>query len=310
MATKKASSSSKKSASSRTAAAKAAAKKSTTKTVVAAEAVRPAVTPRSTVVSEKSLLPANLSNVVLAELFGTMILTLVALTTASLGIWYVGVTLVVLAMAFGAVSGAHVNPAVTFAMWVARKINWATGLVYWLAQLVGAILAFWVVNLMTGGQFAMNFTNFFSFNWVLFFVEFAATGVFLFGLMAVLSREALSASAKAVGVGMSLLVGLVVGGSLLDQVKQADYAAYQKEAAKSTDKQTKLPHSLMVKGAVANPAVALAITESTESQLTGSSASTSEKPVSRFGAELILGTLSGGAVGALLYMLTVYRPRD
>lgn len=41
----------------------------------------------------------------------------------------------------GAVSGAHLNPAVTLAMAARKKLPWSKVLPYWLAQLLGAFLA-------------------------------------------------------------------------------------------------------------------------------------------------------------------------
>ncbi len=56
-----------------------------------------------------------------------------------------GVALAVLVSALGAVSGAHFNPAVTFAVWVAGQIPWRRGLAYVLAQLIGAMVAAWLL---------------------------------------------------------------------------------------------------------------------------------------------------------------------
>ncbi len=59
-----------------------------------------------------------------------------------------GLALAVLVSALGAVSGAHFNPAVTFAVWVAGQIPGRRGLAYILAQLIGGILAAWAVWLI------------------------------------------------------------------------------------------------------------------------------------------------------------------
>lgn len=299
MATTKAT---KKSTSSR----KTAAKKTTGS---AASTVAAAKTTKTTVVKKekKELLPGNVANRILAELVGTFILALVALTSASMGALYVGLTLVVVVMGVGAISGAHINPAVTFGMWTMRKINWATGLVYWGSQFVGAMLAVAVANLVSGGAFSMSF-DFTSINWPLFAVELVGMTVFMFGLTAALARDELSAGAKAFGVGLSLTIGLIAAGSLLSLAQTTAYQKYQTESTKNQEALA-FPHELMVKGAVLNPAVALAITENTESQLTSGVAAEGEKQVSRFGAEVILGTLVGAAIGGNLFVLTSYRPR-
>ncbi|MDP2717720.1 MAG: aquaporin [Candidatus Micrarchaeota archaeon] len=52
-----------------------------------------------------------------------------------------GLVLMSMIYAVGHVSGAHVNPAVTAAMWVTRQIRGHTALLYVVAQLLGAALA-------------------------------------------------------------------------------------------------------------------------------------------------------------------------
>jgi MIP family channel proteins len=52
-----------------------------------------------------------------------------------------GVALSVAVSIFGAVSGGHFNPAVTLGVAIARKLAWYLVLPYWVAQLVGAVAA-------------------------------------------------------------------------------------------------------------------------------------------------------------------------
>ncbi|GFP85655.1 aquaporin tip2-1 [Phtheirospermum japonicum] len=56
------------------------------------------------------------------------------------------------AVAVGAnISGGHVNPAVTFGLAVGGQITILTGLFYWIAQLLGAIVASFLLSVVTGG---------------------------------------------------------------------------------------------------------------------------------------------------------------
>uniref|UniRef100_A0ACD5V4A8 Uncharacterized protein n=1 Tax=Avena sativa TaxID=4498 RepID=A0ACD5V4A8_AVESA len=48
-------------------------------------------------------------------------------------------------------SGGHVNPAVTFGVLVARRISFARAVLYWAAQLLGAVLAAALLRLVSGG---------------------------------------------------------------------------------------------------------------------------------------------------------------
>lgn len=57
-----------------------------------------------------------------------------------------GLAIFVMCAAVGHISGAHINPAVTLGVWVAKKIETQTAVGYILAQLVGAVLGAWVLK--------------------------------------------------------------------------------------------------------------------------------------------------------------------
>eukprot|EP00268_Persea_americana_P034850 TRINITY_DN3443_c0_g1_i1.p1 TRINITY_DN3443_c0_g1~~TRINITY_DN3443_c0_g1_i1.p1 ORF type:complete len:249 (+),score=48.23 TRINITY_DN3443_c0_g1_i1:196-942(+) len=50
------------------------------------------------------------------------------------------------------ISGGHVNPAVTFGLALGGQITILTGIFYWIAQLVGAIVACFLLKAVTGGM--------------------------------------------------------------------------------------------------------------------------------------------------------------
>ncbi len=52
-----------------------------------------------------------------------------------------GITLMVMIYALGAISGTHVNPAVTLALALGKQLKWIDAAVYWIAQFIGAIVA-------------------------------------------------------------------------------------------------------------------------------------------------------------------------
>lgn len=275
------------------------------RTVSAVEAVERPTSPRRSTALNSSVL-----NIVLAELVGTFILTVVALMTAAEVVpLAVGLTLALLVMAIGGVSGSHVNPAVTFGLWVAGKVKAQLVPFYWGAQFLGAMAAVVVINLVAGSKLGLDFSHFATFNWTIFMIEFVGTAVFLFGLVSVFKRTDLSNTAKALGIGLSLMAGILVSGTLYTAARQTAITNYQTEASKSQDasKMPEIPHTLFVKGATLNPAVALATTESTESELKQSSATDGEKHYSRLGWEVILSTLGGAALGALVARLLTYR---
>jgi glycerol uptake facilitator-like aquaporin len=59
-----------------------------------------------------------------------------------------GAILVVIITIFGSISGAHFNPAVTFAMRLTRRIGTNDAMAYVAAQIVGGILGAWAAHLM------------------------------------------------------------------------------------------------------------------------------------------------------------------
>jgi MIP family channel proteins len=63
-----------------------------------------------------------------------------------------GLTIAVMASATGAISGGHLNPAVTFGLWVGGKISAKDSLAYLIAQLAGATAAGFVLLYLFTGQ--------------------------------------------------------------------------------------------------------------------------------------------------------------
>lgn len=102
----------------------------------------------------------NNSKKYLAEAVGTMFLVLLACGSAvlagpSIGGYGIGVcfglVLICLCYAIGNISGCHVNPAVSFGMWVSGRMELKEMICYWIAQFVGAAIGagflFWFVNM-------------------------------------------------------------------------------------------------------------------------------------------------------------------
>ena len=284
--------------------------------------VRPVATPAAR--DNKSVLPVNIVNVVFAELIGTFILTLAAVLPFSVGLGgvngvvsalSVGLTLALLVVALGAVSGAHFNPAVTFALWTMRRLRAVLVPFYWGAQFLGAMLAVIVINWVSNNSLSLSFNHIWNFNWAIFAVELVGTAVFLFGLAAAVSCRELTVGARALSIGASLALGVIVSSTLLSSAMTDATVSYQKsvEAAQQDSKnpkQPEIPYVVYVRGATLNPAVSLASTEKTKAELSSSAASDKESAYSRFTLEVVLGTLIGAALGGNLYLLVAGRNRN
>jgi aquaporin Z len=101
----------------------------------------------------------------LAEFLGTFWLVfggcgsaVLAAAFPQLGIGFTGVSLafglsvLTAAYAFGPISGGHFNPAVTVGLWAGGRFPAAHILPYWVAQLVGAIVAAAVLYMIASGR--------------------------------------------------------------------------------------------------------------------------------------------------------------
>lgn len=88
-----------------------------------------------------------------AEFLGVGVLTLVFLSVqrSTIGIPYfiaiaAGAAVAVAAYFFGDISGAHLNPAITLALWTARKVATLTAATYIIVQCLGAWAAYGVYH--------------------------------------------------------------------------------------------------------------------------------------------------------------------
>jgi glycerol uptake facilitator-like aquaporin len=144
MATKKASSS--KVASKKRPATKKPAKATTTVVAAAAKTGGKKLT-----FSEK--VAAVRPGALIAEFFGTFVLAGAVISLAgggTTGSIAIALILAVLVIVFGVVSGAHLNPAITIAQYVNRKVDGVRTVFYIFAQVLGALAAFGVLVGMFG----------------------------------------------------------------------------------------------------------------------------------------------------------------
>ncbi|HEY2982432.1 MAG TPA: aquaporin, partial [Anaerolineales bacterium] len=87
-------------------------------------------------------------------------------TLADLGMISLAFAFAILAMIYtiGHISGCHLNPAVTLAMAVSKRMSWKDAFVYWGAELVGAFLGAGFIGLCYGfanaAQLGYGATNF------------------------------------------------------------------------------------------------------------------------------------------------------
>lgn len=94
-----------------------------------------------------------------AEFFGTLTLIFIGAGAVAVGVGGVvgaafahGLVLMTVAVAFGPISGAHINPAITVALWVGRQIDAQKALSYIVVQVLGGITGALILSLVLGGS--------------------------------------------------------------------------------------------------------------------------------------------------------------
>ena len=186
-----------------------------------------------------------------AELIGTFALVLVGCGSAVIAGQYIGFAgiafafgLTVLAMvyAIGNISGCHINPAITIAMFVAGKIKSRDAVAYIIAQCIGAIIAAAILLAIANGLADYSLTdNGLGQNGygaqspagyslaACFVAELVLTALFLFVIFGSTSKDAPKGFAG-LSIGFSLvlihLVGIPITGTSVNPARSLGPAVF------------------------------------------------------------------------------------
>lgn len=118
------------------------------------------------------------------------------------------VALLVMVYAIGHISGCHINPAVSFGLALQRKIDPVMMVLYWIAQIVGALIASVCVWLIIGSHTNVGVSKVTGTTAQAFWAEVIATFLLVF----VVSGAATDDRAPKGGVGLAIGGALLVGG--------------------------------------------------------------------------------------------------
>lgn len=174
--------------------------------------------------------PANLIRraplgAMFAEFIGTFLLAAVTVSTSGQPI-FIFFALIAIVLTVSHLSGAHVNPAITFGAWISRKISTLNAVGYIIAQVLGAMLALVALNALVGGaasqanpltgqpQAAELFKATQAIagkEWYAFFASMLGLGIFSFAFASAF-REKKEHIAAAFTIGGGLFIALIVAG--------------------------------------------------------------------------------------------------
>ncbi len=174
--------------------------------------------------------PANLLSrapfgAMFAEFIGMFLLAALVISTSGQPI-FIFFAVIAITLVLGHLSGAHINPAITFGAWISRKITTLNAVGYVIAQVLGGMLALVVLNALLGGtpgqqnpmtgqpQPAELFKAIQTVEgkeWYAFFSSLLGLGIFGFAFASAL-REKKEHIAAAFTVGGGLFIGLIIAG--------------------------------------------------------------------------------------------------
>ncbi len=136
-----------------------------------------------------------------------------------------GLVIMVMIYAVGHISGAHFNPAVTFAFAVTRHFPRSRAVAYWGAQLTGAVAAALFLRLSLGDVADVGTTQPSGSETQAFAWELLMTAILMFVVVAVATdtRAVGEAAAIAVGgtIGLCAMFGGPVSGASLNPARSA-----------------------------------------------------------------------------------------
>ena len=172
-----------------------------------------------TIFLEEISKPSFISAVVL-EFIGTFLLAagIIISQGQPIGVMFILMSIVLIA---GGISGAHVNPLITIGAWATRRVNTIKAIFYIVAQVLGAMVAFMLLNAFVGTQDTLQKPTLFTANpipkdkeMLTLAAEFIGSFIFAFSVAAITSNKKNGNMAKALGVSGGLYLAVLIAGSL------------------------------------------------------------------------------------------------
>ncbi len=173
----------------------------------------------------------------IAEFFGTMMLTLIACGVAArtgnflATAFAFGLVLTAMIYTIGDISGCHINPAVSFGMWIAGKMKLDDMWKYMIAQVAGAIVGSLLLALCLtsfkslGANMVVSDTNIF----IGFLIEIILTFIFVTVILKVTEKKENNHAGIIIGLTLMLvhLFGIGFTGTSVNPARSIGPALFE-----------------------------------------------------------------------------------
>lgn len=152
-----------------------------------------------------------------AEFLGTGVLTLLVLSVqrSTIGVPFfvalaAGLAVAVMSFAVAGVSGGYFNPALTLAMWTARKLETVSAVLYIAVQLLAGFAVYHLYTYFVNNGDLQSVGG--HFTWRIMIAEAVGTGIFAFAWAAA-AYQLFTASVRASIAGLAYTVGIIAASS-------------------------------------------------------------------------------------------------
>lgn len=121
-----------------------------------------------------------------------------------------GLAVLVMVYTFGHISAAHFNPAVTLGFACAGRFPWRHVPKYWGSQLLGAVLAGFIVSTVLGPVSGTHIPAVMPLPAIL--IEAILTGFLMLTIMSVATDRRVNSAVPGLAIGMIVVVDVMIGG--------------------------------------------------------------------------------------------------
>ena len=171
---------------------------------------------------------------IVAEFIGTFLLVVMVFSVQNQPL-YIAFAMIGIVLLFGKISGAFVNPAMVAGAWITRKIKSLRAVSYILAEIFGAVVAWFTVNAFATSaykSYSITVADYLLHSetvksgseWLVFFAELLGTLILALGV-SVAIRSKKSNIKAACAYGFAILIALIFSGWATSALLSGSYTS-------------------------------------------------------------------------------------